>query len=315
MLLLSTAHILPLLSIVALTVELTAAVSLPIYLGAALSAVFFPSLHLGWNNNSTFASSSSYNLDNIWTDLRNLGDGARSYSEGVIADALKQSEQLKAGVAEFREYAEKALDASTVLLNLAAPDAAFLEKRGDQHTLAFTQSEIVADLEDALQAVAHELQAMFPAPDQAPGHAQRLEVVAIALDKAGAALIGVLAQHGYNETRVSEHWNATLAPAIYGFTVVLGDLAEQHPDLLAALLFRLAPLMLPAPFFLLRPLLRLFGFGPLGPVKGLTVVVLGSTAAWAQRLFFGANVPEGSWFAMLQRAGMKIIFGFFGARK
>ncbi|CAK5275304.1 unnamed protein product [Mycena citricolor] len=303
MLLLSTAHILPLFSIVALTVEPTAAVSLPIYLGAALSAVFFPSLHLGWNNKNTFESSSSYNLDNFWTDLRNLGDGARSYSEGVIADAVKQSEQLKAGVAEFRDYAEKALDASTVLLNLAAPDASLIEKRGDQHTLALTQSEIVADLENALEAVVQELQAMFPAPDLAPGHAQRLEVVTIALDKAGAALIGVLAEHGYNKTRVSEHWNATLAPAISGLTVLLGDFAEQNPNLFAALLFLLAAMMLPAPFFLLRPLLRLFGFGPLGPVQG-------STAAWAQRLFFGANVPKGSWFAMLQRAGMKTILGF-----
>jgi len=50
--------------------------------------------------------------------------------------------------------------------------------------------------------------------------------------------------------------------------------------------------------FILSSILRLLGFGPLGPVKD-------SVAASGQRFFFGAVVTEGSWFAMLQRAGMK----------
>ena len=32
---------------------------------------------------------------------------------------------------------------------------------------------------------------------------------------------------------------------------------------------------------------------------------LGSPAAWAQRRLWGAAVSKGSWFAFLQRAGMK----------
>ena len=31
----------------------------------------------------------------------------------------------------------------------------------------------------------------------------------------------------------------------------------------------------------------------------------GSPAAWAQRRFWGATVTKGSWFAILQKAGMK----------
>ena len=34
-------------------------------------------------------------------------------------------------------------------------------------------------------------------------------------------------------------------------------------------------------------------------------VPLGSLAAWAQRQFWGAAVRKGSWFAILQRLGMK----------
>ncbi|KIP05248.1 hypothetical protein PHLGIDRAFT_19771 [Phlebiopsis gigantea 11061_1 CR5-6] len=51
--------------------------------------------------------------------------------------------------------------------------------------------------------------------------------------------------------------------------------------------------------FILRPLLSLIGFGPFGPIKG-------STAAWAQRRFWGAAVAKGSWFSVLQRAGMTL---------
>ena len=74
--------------------------------------------------------------------------------------------------------------------------------------------------------------------------------------------------------------------------------------------------------FLLRPILRSFGFGCRGPVKGwlatwimnvvdlseyiiILLLLLGSIAARAQSLFFGAKVPKGSLFAWLQSVGMK----------
>ncbi|OSX55995.1 hypothetical protein POSPLADRAFT_1063127 [Postia placenta MAD-698-R-SB12] len=50
--------------------------------------------------------------------------------------------------------------------------------------------------------------------------------------------------------------------------------------------------------WILDPLIQLFGIGPSGPEKG-------SIAAWAQRTFFGAEVKAGSWFSLLQSAGMK----------
>ena len=35
------------------------------------------------------------------------------------------------------------------------------------------------------------------------------------------------------------------------------------------------------------------------------ILLAGSGAAWAQRFFFREAIPEGSWFATLQSAGMK----------
>lgn len=89
-----------------------------------------------------------------------------------------------------------------------------------------------------------------------------------------------------------------MRPAIESTVVIFGDLAEQHPDLLAALLFTGAMLIIPE-YWLLRPLLGVFGFGPTGPVKG-------TTASWAQRVFYVAAVNKGSWFALLDKAAMTI---------
>ena len=79
------------------------------------------------------------------------------------------------------------------------------------------------------------------------------------------------------------------------------------------LVFSVAVLAIPESW-ILRPFVRMFGFGTGGPVKGTLkrqnhtfetqVDAVGSAAAWMQRYFFGAEVPSGSWFAWLQAAGM-----------
>jgi hypothetical protein len=70
--------------------------------------------------------------------------------------------------------------------------------------------------------------------------------------------------------------------------------------------------------WLLRQVLRMFGFGPLGPVKGaflhdcgaerlFNMIFVGGVAAWMQRWLFGPAVPKGGWFAMLQSLAMKAV--------
>jgi hypothetical protein len=69
--------------------------------------------------------------------------------------------------------------------------------------------------------------------------------------------------------------------------------------------------------WILRPLLSVMGYGLYGPVKGTQAIddyrwagltcdgFPGTPAAWAQFQFWGAAVKKGSWFAILQKAGMK----------
>lgn len=94
-----------------------------------------------------------------------------------------------------------------------------------------------------------------------------------------------------------------------------GDINEQHPRLLPMLAFSVAGMLIPESW-ILRPLLSLFGFGPAGPVKGAQrshsynmaqFNPVGSAAAWLQRYFWGAAVRAGSWFSLLQAAGMGMI--------
>jgi hypothetical protein len=82
--------------------------------------------------------------------------------------------------------------------------------------------------------------------------------------------------------------------------------------------------MLIPEYWVLRPLLSLFGFGPTGPVKGATAVsrklgrslltyFAGTIAPWAQRVFYGAAVSKGSWFAYLDKVAMTLKKpGFWG---
>jgi hypothetical protein len=97
---------------------------------------------------------------------------------------------------------------------------------------------------------------------------------------------------------------------------VTGDFIEQHPFLFAALFqFLSIGLTMAVPgFWLLRLLLRIFGFGSGGPMKGAVVNLYelspteslgaGTAASWAQGAFYGAAVSKGSWFSSLQKAAM-----------
>jgi hypothetical protein len=97
--------------------------------------------------------------------------------------------------------------------------------------------------------------------------------------------------------------------------VLLGDIYEQHPQLINNIVIVFILRAIPKDW-ILRPLLEMFGFGAAGPVKGtspfdrassplLTATLSDSAAAAAQRLWFGAAVEKGNWFSQLQSVGMK----------
>jgi len=104
--------------------------------------------------------------------------------------------------------------------------------------------------------------------------------------------------------RISSLWHMPEGDARKSFGIIKAELNSvilitvnlivNHPGLFISI----ALLLIPESWFL-RPLLRIFGFGPLGPVKG-------SAAAWIQGQLWGGAIKEGSWFAVLQSAGMKM---------
>ncbi|KAF7762230.1 hypothetical protein Agabi119p4_8823 [Agaricus bisporus var. burnettii] len=87
-------------------------------------------------------------------------------------------------------------------------------------------------------------------------------------------------------------FSLTITPVL----LLAGKIIDKYPFLLNIIIFVVSMSLLPN-LPLLGPILRSFGFGPLGPIKG-------SMAAWAQRIFWGGAVAPGSWFAIMQRLGM-----------
>jgi len=122
-------------------------------------------------------------------------------------------------------------------------------------------------------------------------------MISRALNKTEDALVRVCSFWEIPETTVRTKFD-DMKPHMNHFLLVVANLVNKHPILFETLLISGIILIIPESL-ILPPILRFFGFGPLGPVKD-------SFATFAQRFFFGAVVKEGSWFAKLQRAGMKI---------
>ncbi|KAJ7226328.1 hypothetical protein C8J57DRAFT_1147968, partial [Mycena rebaudengoi] len=237
------------------------------------------------------------NPERFWQRARELGDTARRYGEKLMEDAAARSKDVREKIDELKERMDTILRGATALHDELGTSVKRTRRSidGSDVDSADSADDLRADLARAFEKVYEELEAIFPAPNEAPGHEERQKVVAVALEKARAALVTVCVKHGMDEERVGVHWR-TVRPAIENMVVLLGDLVEQHPDLLSALLFASAVMLIPE-YFLLRPLLSVFGFGPIGPVKG-------TAASWAQRVFYGAAVNKGSWFAYLDKAAM-----------
>ncbi|KAF7352439.1 hypothetical protein MVEN_01208500 [Mycena venus] len=235
----------------------------------------------------------------FWKRARELGETVQRYGEELMEEAASHSKDVRNKIRELKDRMNVIVHGVTALHEL---QAATIKKRtrrsgdtGDKSLVAM--NDMAGDLERAFEKVFEELKVLFPAPEKALGHEERQKVVAVALEKAGAALTTVCTRHGMDEERVAAHWE-TIRAAIEKLVVLLGDLVEQHPLMFETLLITFTVMLIPE-YWVLRPLLRIFGFGPIGPVKG-------TAASWAQRVFYGAAVSKGSWFAYLEKAAMTL---------
>ncbi|KAK7062109.1 hypothetical protein R3P38DRAFT_2833463 [Favolaschia claudopus] len=195
-----------------------------------------------------------------------LGEATRKYGEKVLNDAMESSKEVQEKIGELKNAMNAVLHASKEMDELGASRS--VQKRD-------MKEDFAKELHSALEKVAKELEIMFPPPDEASGHEDRQRVVQVALGKAGTEVKRVCIEHGMDQERVEAHWES-FSMIVEKLVVLLGDLFEQHPDLFSALFITISLMLIPESL-LLRPVLSLFGFGPLGPGKG-------TAASWAQRV-------------------------------
>ncbi|KAG2069788.1 hypothetical protein BDR04DRAFT_1077639 [Suillus decipiens] len=232
--------------------------------------------------------------ESFWDKIAELGPNIKEYADELFYLAVESYPSDK--LMEFRESMVNVTATATALRKVcsgAAEDSgvslhSVIEQHGDTFVVLF-----------------EELMKMFPPPEEAPGHENRTIMISTTLDRFEEGFLQVATQLGVSEELLKSH-TSSLKFVVQDITVTIGDLVEQHPDIAKALLLiaitQLLPLLLPEigaslEGWLLRSLLRMFGFGPQGPIKG-------GIAAWLQRWIFGATIPEGSWFSVLQRLAM-----------
>ncbi|CCM02530.1 uncharacterized protein FIBRA_04632 [Fibroporia radiculosa] len=242
----------------------------------------------------------------------NFGGQAQRYAERLIESTITENAAPVASqVRRVRNVLHDAISAAHALeLDLRDTATGLLASSNshspvsDEAVVDKVHTEGLQDLKNGLERelmkLFDELKAEFPPPDHAPSHEERAGNITAVLKRAEDVIVRFSVARGVDEAHLRAHLDGLL-PHVAVILVTTGDLAEQHPILLETLIISSTLLIVPESWFL-RPVLGLFGFGPAGPVKG-------SAAAWAQRRFYGAVVTKGSWFAHLQRAGMKFISG------
>ncbi|KAG1811333.1 hypothetical protein EV424DRAFT_1420801 [Suillus variegatus] len=228
----------------------------------------------------------------FWDKIIELSPYIKEYANELFHHAVElyPSEKLT----ELRESMVNISATATVLHKVCSQAA---ENSG------VSLYSVIEEHQDIFIVLFKELMEMFPPPDEAPGHDNRTIMISMALDRIEQSFSQVATKVGISEELLKSH-SSPLKFVVQQVAVTTGDLVEQHPDIAHTLLLvaivEFYPLLLPEieiGGWLLPRLLRFFGFGRQGPIKG-------GIAAWLQRWIFGAAIPAGSWFSVLQRLAM-----------
>jgi len=207
-------------------------------------------------------------------------------------------ESLSAAARQFN-VTGKIEDLESTLNSILATSSKIRGQMAELTQQGLTLDHISDELGVIFNGILVSLGKTFPLSDQAPSPTERLEMVAAALGTANQALLDFAREHGMSQDGLESLRESfgLLIPHIEHLVVITGDLIQENPVLFNTLISCVAGMVIPEAW-ILRPLLSVLGYGLYGPIKG-------SPAAWAQLQFWGAAVEKGSWFAILQRAGMK----------
>ncbi|KAJ2930879.1 hypothetical protein H1R20_g6232, partial [Candolleomyces eurysporus] len=149
-------------------------------------------------------------------------------------------------------------------------------------------------------SIAETLRTESPSPDELEEKAHyRNQMISKALDHLEDAFVFICVQSAHLSEQDARRIFAPVKKAIQDGLFIIGDFVDKHPELAEVVIVTAVSFLIPESF-ILRPILSIFGFGPVGPVKG-------SWAAWMQSKFRGGAVAKGSWFAFFQRTAMKAV--------
>lgn len=218
-----------------------------------------------------------------WNKVAGLGPNIQGCTNEFFQRAKEFYPSDK--ISELRKSVDSVTTTATTLYQVVKEAA---EKRSiPLHTIS-------KDLGNTFCVLFEELKEQFPPPDEAPGHEQRMTMINTVLDRVEECFLQVVGKLGVGK-EVLTSLTGSLKSGIKHVVVTIGDVSEQHPCLVWALSGIVISMLFAEG--LLLTILRIVGFGPLGPMKG-------GIAAWLQGWLFGPAVPKGGWFAMLQRLAM-----------
>lgn len=236
----------------------------------------------------------------LWERAAQLGGHTQKYTQSVMNSVLAAHGEYTDKLVHIKDSVSQMLSAAGQLraemLSVAEnKDTTFPAGTIEGTTQENTIAGISNSINTAISGLLENLSADSPVPDHALSHKEREDNARRVFMMAEDAIVRVFVKNGSSEDRVRTLFERLREHVIF-IVVTIGDFAERHPKLVHTLLSLITAWLFPESW-LLRPLLCLFGFGSLGPTRG-------GIAAWAQGFFFGGVVQKGSWFALLQNAGM-----------
>lgn len=128
---------------------------------------------------------------------RLLGSAAQYFSSAALPDIAPTINNIVRPTAAFRDSIQGALDAQNITLDALTEE------------LEFVFMAIVEDMQNV------------PPPSEAPGHAERIEMVVSILDDTELALINLATRYGIEDKVVSTYVDA-LKPQVLALIVTVG---------------------------------------------------------------------------------------------
>lgn len=219
------------------------------------------------------------------------GERGSESAQNLIKAAKVQYKDRATQIAAFQRTLTEAVTATNALLGDVV---AYMVQDTPREEREAIHARIKEEFGRMMERVVEEMRTQFPPLDRAPTHEEREQRVDYALARVNAAVGDMFRRLGIAEVHAESLMRSVtaLGANMKKMIVIVGDLGEQYPQLSKILLTSAATIFGIPQAWILRILLKRFGFRPMGLVRGYA-------AARAQRFIFGSLIAQGGWFEIL----------------